>query len=176
MKTLNLYIVAFIILFFTHIAAQQYEIAHSVFGSGGTVSSNNDYKLMGTLGQPLIAKTSNTDHIKHIGFWYVVNASTVVSIDNPFNLQLPNKYILMQNYPNPFNPVTHIRFGLPKTSLVRMELYNVLGQRVALLMEARKPAGYHTFDFNGSRLASGIYFYRIKAGDFVKAKKMVLMK
>ena len=163
-------------LFFTHPAAQQYEIPYSVFGSGGAVSNNNNYRLIGTLGQPMIGETSSSDHIKYIGFWYIMDLSSVTAIGEPLDLQIPNKYVLMQNYPNPFNPVTHIRFGLPKASLVRMELYNILGQRVTLLVDARKPAGYHVIDFNGNQLASGIYLYRIQAGEYVDVKKMVLIK
>jgi hypothetical protein len=101
---------------------------------------------------------------------------TITAIDDPFNIQIPNKYILMQNYPNPFNPITHIRFGLPKTSLVRIELYNILGQRVVTLLDERRPAGYHIVDLNGSNLSSGIYLYRIQSEGFMQMKKMVLTK
>ena len=176
MKKLQICIIASLIFCFAHLAAQQYEIPYSVFGGGGEVSGNSDYQLIGTLGQPLIGETGNLAHVKHIGFWYVMKMRTITAIDDPFNLQIPNKYVLMQNYPNPFNPITHIRFGLPKASLVRIELYNILGQRVVTLLDERKPAGYHMVDLNGSNLSSGIYLYRIQADGFMQIKKMVLTK
>jgi len=84
--------------------------------------------------------------------------------------------VLFQNYPNPFNPETHIRFGLPKASQVRIDVFNILSQRVATLLDDRKPAGYHEVLWDASQISSGIYIYRIKAGDFVQTKKMILMR
>ena len=95
---------------------------------------------------------------------------------NAWRFEIPDHYVLMQNYPNPFNPTTRIRFGLPQASDVLIEVYNVLGQRVATLLNARKPAGYHEVEFDASQLGSGIYIYRIKAGNFQQVKKMMLMK
>jgi len=83
---------------------------------------------------------------------------------------------LYQNYPNPFNPVTHIRYGLPKASEVKIELFNILGQRVVKLLDEKKPAGYHIIDFNANQFATGVYIYRIEADSFVKSKKMLLIK
>lgn len=94
---------------------------------------------------------------------------------------LPREFALNQNRPNPFNPNTTISFALPKSSLVRIEVYNILGQRVRSLVNRELPAGEHQIDFDGrdeSRhsLASGIYFYRIKAGKFNDSRKMILLK
>jgi len=105
---------------------------------------------------------------------------TPSGIEDSFT-RIPKKFILFQNYPNPFNPVTHIRFGLPKVSDVKIELYNILGQRVVMLLDERKSAGYHLVDFDANRFATGVYIYRIEAGStsgqrFVKSKKMLLMK
>jgi hypothetical protein len=88
----------------------------------------------------------------------------------------PTEFSLSQNYPNPFNPVTHIRFGLPKASNVKIEIYNLLGQRVAVLLNKRKPAGYHTVEFDGRNFSSGVYLYRIQADEFQQVKKMLLVK
>ncbi|MCB0294283.1 MAG: T9SS type A sorting domain-containing protein, partial [Calditrichaeota bacterium] len=79
---------------------------------------------------------------------------------------LPSEFVLEQNYPNPFNPVTFIRFALPEALPVRVEVFNMLGQPVATLVNEMKPAGYHTVSFDGSELSSGIYFYRLEAGSF----------
>ncbi|MBN2571453.1 MAG: endonuclease [Ignavibacteriales bacterium] len=89
---------------------------------------------------------------------------------------IPNEFSLSQNYPNPFNPSTIIKFALPKASNVRLLVYNVLGEEVATLVNNELNAGWHTVDFNANNLSSGIYFYRIEAGDFVSVQKMILMK
>jgi Secretion system C-terminal sorting domain len=94
----------------------------------------------------------------------------------PIPNQKTEVFSLSQNYPNPFNPMTQICFGLPKSIVVRIEIFNVLGQKVSVLMDGKRPAGQHMVEFDGSRFASGVYFYRIKAGDFVDVKKMVLMR
>ena len=85
-------------------------------------------------------------------------------------------YRLEQNYPNPFNPVTNITYTLQKQSLVQLDVYNTLGQKVSTLVNTRQIPGEHTIQFNGNNLASGIYFYHLKAGDFNQVKKMILMK
>lgn len=90
--------------------------------------------------------------------------------------RLPNGFTLEQNYPNPFNPSTVINYSIPKASNVQLTVFNVLGQRVATLVNQRMSAGRHSIQFNASRLASGVYFYRLKAGDFVTQKQMMLIK
>ncbi|MBP1648224.1 MAG: Por secretion system C-terminal sorting protein [Bacteroidetes bacterium] len=88
----------------------------------------------------------------------------------------PDKFSLAQNFPNPFNPSTVIRYGLPGQSQVRLEIYNLIGQQVATLVNASQDAGYHEVQFSGANLPSGLYFYRLTAGGFVLTKKMMLTK
>ncbi|HHE54858.1 MAG TPA: T9SS type A sorting domain-containing protein [Caldithrix abyssi] len=110
--------------------------------------------------------------------WQIDNVTltdTLTAIADNSN-QLPVRYELSQNYPNPFNPTTKINVALPKAEKVEIEVFNTLGQKVRTLFDGDLPAGIHKFEFDGSGLASGIYFYRIKAGKFVATKKMVLMK
>jgi hypothetical protein len=89
---------------------------------------------------------------------------------------VPETYSLEQNYPNPFNPSTQIEFALPKASVVKLEVYNLLGQKVATLLNELKDAGSHKVSFEARNLATGVYIYRLNAGDQVLAKKMMLMK
>ncbi len=94
---------------------------------------------------------------------------------------LPMTYELDQNYPNPFNPITAISYSLPKASAVTLEIYNVLGQKVKTLVDSYQGAGQYEVlwdatDYNGNRVSSGLYFYRMNAGDFTKTKKMLLLK
>jgi hypothetical protein len=88
----------------------------------------------------------------------------------------PVEFALEQNYPNPFNPSTTINFTLAKASDVKLAVYNVLGQKVATLVDTRMSAGQQSVVFDASRLASGVYFYHIDAGSFTSVKKMLLMK
>ncbi len=94
---------------------------------------------------------------------------------------LPDNYALNQNFPNPFNPRTSIRFALPSAAHVKLEVYNILGQRVSVLLDEWREVGHHTVvwdgrDNNGRGVASGVYFYRIEAEGFRDSKKMLLLK
>lgn len=91
-------------------------------------------------------------------------------------LTFPTMYELMQNYPNPFNATTTIQFGLPIATNVKIEIYNMMGQHLETLLESWKPAGFHSIKLNAQNMTSGIYIYRIQAGDFVQTKKMILLK
>jgi hypothetical protein len=90
--------------------------------------------------------------------------------------EIPREYSLFQNYPNPFNPTTNIRFSLPTSSNVKITIYDAVGKEVSILVNNSLSAGTHTIEWNARNLASGIYFYRIEAGNFVKANKMMLLK
>jgi hypothetical protein len=91
-------------------------------------------------------------------------------------MELPKAFALRQNYPNPFNPTTTIRFALPKTSNVQLEIYNILGQRVVTLVNEVREAGYYNELFNANNIASGVYFYRLQAEGYTNVKKLVVLK
>ena len=93
-----------------------------------------------------------------------------IEADKPLN------YKLDQNYPNPFNPVTTIKFTIPEANKVTLKVFNVIGEEVAKIVNQWMEAGTHEINFDGTGLNSGIYFYRIKAGDFVTIRKMILLK
>jgi hypothetical protein len=89
---------------------------------------------------------------------------------------IPVEYSLEQNYPNPFNPTTTIMYQLPKDGLVTLKVYDILGAEVVTLVNEEKVAGKYEVSFDASRLASGIYIYRLQANDYISVKKMVLLK
>ena len=95
----------------------------------------------------------------------------------------PLAFQLEQNYPNPFNPSTKIRYSIPNVTLsgvegsrVQLKVYDVLGNEVATLVNEEKPAGSYEVDFNASQLSSGIYLYKLTAGNFIQTRKMILVK
>jgi len=85
-------------------------------------------------------------------------------------------YVLGQNYPNPFNPRTGVGFQVPGVSDVRLSVYDLLGREVAVLVNERKASGSYEVSFDGSGLASGVYVYRLTAGNFAQSRKMILLK
>lgn len=105
-----------------------------------------------------------------------VSSPIVVTDMGKDNDRTPSSFSLSQNYPNPFNPSTTIRYGLPGSAHVTLSVFNTLGQRVALLADENEEPGYYEAAFDGSGLSSGVYFYRLQAGDFIETKKLLLMK
>ncbi|MDZ7288932.1 MAG: T9SS type A sorting domain-containing protein [candidate division KSB1 bacterium] len=89
---------------------------------------------------------------------------------------IPDEYTLGQNYPNPFNPSTKIDYTVPKTGMIKLEVYNLLGQKVATLVEGIRTAGHYTVTWNATGLTSGMYFYRLEAGGLVQTRKMLLAR
>jgi hypothetical protein len=94
----------------------------------------------------------------------------------PYGSSLPKTYALEQSYPNPFNPTTSIAYQIPVQSKVSLKVYDVLGREVATLVNGEQSAGSKVVQFNGSNLASGVYYYRLSAGAFSDMKKMLLIK
>jgi len=116
------------------------------------------------------------------GIWRRPLSQVVTDISDDVNLQ-PEIFSLEQNFPNPFNPSTKIRYSIPAAPLslgegqgVRLVIYDVLGNEVATLVNEEKPAGVYEVEFNASSLPSGVYFYKLQAGNFVETKKLILIK
>jgi photosystem II stability/assembly factor-like uncharacterized protein len=112
-------------------------------------------------GNGAVYKTTSGDHL------YVS-----VDVERP---EIPREFSLHQNYPNPFNPSTTIRFDLAKSSYVRLEIFNLLGMRVAVLVDEVRKAGSYTERFNAANLPSGVYFARLQAGQYSTTRKLLLM-
>ncbi len=141
-------------------------------------------------GQVVAHQHSNgTFHSAIVGFpiiflKYQDAAKTVQHLMNDFgykvtstpNQEKPDSYSLKNNYPNPFNPTTNIQFSLPQASEVQLTVYDVLGRRVAKLIDGKRPAGQHSVTFNASNLSSGVYIYRLKTDGFSESRNMLLVK
>lgn len=122
-----------------------------------------------------IAANENYIFINSINDILYLPVSLVTSIvSEQKNVQI--NFHLEQNYPNPFNPVTTIRYGIPQTSFVSLKIYDLLGREVATLVDEYNPAGNYEVKFYASRLSSGVYFYKIQAGDYVNVRKMILIR
>lgn len=101
--------------------------------------------------------------------------SKLVDIQNNIKAK-DNDFYLAQNYPNPFNPTTTINFSIPEQSLVTLKIYNALGEEVKTLVNELKSVGNYEIKFDASKLSSGIYFYRLKADNYIETKKMLMLK
>ena len=113
--------------------------------------------------------------------WLKNTTTLAVSADDDAGEVLPDSYSLEQNYPNPFNPSTTIEYSLPEQADVEISIYNLIGQRVSTIVDEEKPSGSYSVtwdgtDDNGKPVATGIYFYRLKAGSIQETRKMMLLK
>ena len=108
--------------------------------------------------------------------WLIRVGPSITGIADGDRAVVPTVYALSQNYPNPFNPVTVIEYALPTSGDVSLIVYNLRGHEVALLISGNMPAGNHQVAWDASSLSSGVYLYRLQAGDFVQTKKMVLLQ
>jgi hypothetical protein len=112
--------------------------------------------------------------------WYVDDVKLIVYsvglVGIASNEQIPGSFRLEQNYPNPFNPSTVISYNLPKNSNVSLKVFDILGNEVASLVNGNQIQGSYSVDFNGANIASGIYFYKLTADDYVDVKRMMLVK
>ncbi len=129
--------------------AINYRVAH-----GGPLGANSDF--------------IGVDLVRLLG-------PSTVGIE-PVNNQVPNTYSLEQNYPNPFNPSTNINFSIPNSGLVKLSVFDISGKEVATIVNGDVAAGNYVVNYNASQLSSGVYFYRIVAGNFTQTKKMLIVK
>jgi hypothetical protein len=152
--------------------------------SGGVfLSTNNGANwsavnagLKDTAVYPLVVSGSNLfAGTPGSGVWKRPLSEMITSIGG-LTGELPYEFSLRQNYPNPFNPSTIIRYSLPATSHVALSVYNALGQPAATLVDENQEAGFHEVRFDGTRFASGVYFYRLRTGNYTETKKAMLVR
>ena len=140
--------------------------------------------MSASAGQPAVDSVYNSQYLILYGFWH--EYPIIMGVEDENNSLLPKVYELRQNYPNPMNPVTTIEYALPRLSNVTIEVYNVLGQKVALLVNEKQPTGYYSIKWDGinstgASVANGMYVYRMIAQSsegrlFVKSNKMLFLK
>lgn len=158
-----------------------YQIPQSSLNQGGSVwFPQSNLKLCSSVGQYLAGKQTGASISMDVGFWNPW-VTWAVPVEEDEDSWFPVDFELRQNYPNPFNATTLIQYTLPRESQVRIQIYNLLGQKVRLLADERQEPGFKIVlwdgrDDSGAEVGSGIYFCRIVAGDFVDCKKMTLLK
>jgi len=119
---------------------------------------------------------TGTDRLFKLQWIYFTSKNNITSVAKPSDSLIPLNYRLEQNYPNPFNPSTTINFTIAKTSVVKLSVYNLLGQKVAALFNGNMNEGHKSILFDASKLSSGFYIYSLEAGNFKSQKKMLLLK
>jgi len=159
--------------------------SHANLTTTGAIGNNTEYMLPANneWATKILQMPLGTDKVMFTAWSAFGNNAFIDDINaggstgNGTQLTLtPDTYSLAQNYPNPFNPTTKINFAIPKQGFVTLKVYDMLGKEVANLVNEVKVAGNYSVDFNAASLASGVYFYRIEASDFVDTKRMMLIK
>ena len=149
-------------------------IAHAI---AGNTNSTTYYDLYWQLaGKFTIKLFNNASHfIASLIYTAWINAGSPTSVV-PVGTSIPEKFYLEQNYPNPFNPATNIRYELPISNYVSLKIYDALGNEIESLVNENQNAGSYSITFNAANYPSGVYFYKLKAGDFSETRRMVLVK
>jgi hypothetical protein len=172
MHTFKKLIPAFVFICMLSVTAFAQQV--SINFAGGQLS-NGEISLTFTSGEAVSGAFSSDDLSLSSGFSLI--SSGLITSDEVVNSDIPATFGISQNYPNPFNPSTNIEYMLPKSADLRIEVYNSIGMRVAVLVDQQQSAGFHTVRFNASSYSSGMYFYRLVAdGNVIETKKMLLIK
>ncbi len=155
-------------------AVAQLVVPNGVLGNGGAVLSDSSFHVVAIVGETIVGVASNASQLHQAGFGYLRHEA-VTEVGQAL-ANVPTEYRLEQNYPNPFNPTTTIRFALPQSSKITLQVFDVLGREVATLADERMEIGEHKIIFDARGLPSGLYLYRLQAGSFVQQRKAALIK
>ena len=145
----------------------------AIYEGTAAADSSGHFTWSGTASGPHVTATC-TDTAGNTSEFSV--SALVTGVEENLSAEAPADYALSQNYPNPFNPSTTIKYELPKSSEVRLTVFDMLGREVSVLVNERRDAGVHEVKLDGSHLASGVYFYRLQAGEFVQTHKLLLLR
>lgn len=151
----------------------------SVNAGGNVHAGSGSYRLSSSVGQAIAGKAEGANYIMHAGFWNP--AIIVVGVEEGDVAVIPKVHSISQNYPNPFHRTTQIRYAIPKSERVRVEIFNITGQSVRVLVDREEVPGYKLVgwdgrDEDGLGLSCGVYFYRITTPEFRATKKMLLLR
>jgi len=139
------------------------------------LETNLNFNVLAVIGTNLFAGTRGPGTSGSASIWKRPLSQMITSVET-FSTDLPSQFSLDQKYPNPFNPKTTINYSVSQVSFVTIKVYDVLGREVATIVNENKPVGNYRVEFDSGKLVSGIYFYRLQAGNFIQTKKMVLLK
>jgi len=186
--TLLLLLVLSSFLFPIDASGQNNAVRWSTFDMGFAVPSSSNTRVKSAVGQSFVGTSRSVNNWIDSGFLAdTLLRGPVTAVRGDERTGIPSTYELSQNFPNPFNPSTKIQFALPRESVVKLVVYNILGQEVIRLVDEVRSAGYHTVEWNGentsgSRVSSGVYFFRIETKDvagqvpFTSVKRMMFLK
>jgi hypothetical protein len=162
----------------TELNNQLFEVQRSFEGSDfasvgfvngkGTTTERQDY----TYRDKILTDGKYYYRLKQIDYLGRYEYSNIIETE----LRAFNSYLLEQNYPNPFNPTTTIGYGIREKGNVKITILNAIGEDVAVILNEEREPGFHQVEFNAANLPSGVYFYQLKAGDYIDTKKMILLK
>ena len=148
---------------------EEFENVGHIKGNG-TTTEKQEYRFRDA---DVTGKGKCYYRLKQIDYDGTATYTEVIEVDYSI---IPVEFSLSQNYPNPFNPATTIKFGISELTNVTLKIYDALGSEVETLVSEKLEPGYYKHEWNASRFASGVYFYRIIAGTFVETKKLVILK
>jgi len=151
---------------------QPYYIDYNTYGRCGGLNAQTNYRVRYKI------KAVDITSWPSVYSDFVSTSTYELHRDGDFvnGNQLPKIYSLSQNYPNPFNPVTNVKYSIANQGFVTLKIYDILGREIKTLVNELKNPGEYIVQFNGTEFASGIYFYQLKAGNFVQVKRMILLK
>jgi len=155
--------------------AAQVRLTHGVLGGGGTTASGGGVQLSATAGQGVTACCQGAQQRIQSGFW-AVQTLALSNVGQDEAVGVPEIFELAQNFPNPFNPVTTVSYILPVGGAVRLEIFDLCGRSMGVLVDAVQAAGRYRVEIDGSQMASGVYIYRLHAGERQGIRKMTLIK
>jgi len=182
---INLIVFLSLLFLITILLAQNSQVTWYSFNMGFVTSACSTTTVQSVVGQPFVGALKGTDSKIESGFLVrnVAPSAHIVeeNAEIPPEILLPGNYELTQNFPNPFNPETTIQYQLTKTTDVKIEIFNIQGQLIQTLVDTKQDAGTYSVTWDGRNnrtqpVASGIYIYRLTTKEFIKTRKLSLLK
>lgn len=158
----------------TEVCAQNTAVSWAAFNMGFAATTSATTNAQSAAGQLVVGSAQSATTGTETGF--IPGVPGILTAVQNSVVELPTTYALEQNYPNPFNPTTNIKYQIPHDGSVSLNVYNMLGQEVARLVNEVHNAGSYEVAFDASNLSSGMYIYRLRAGNFTSSRKLLLLR